>query len=245
MLPKQKLNAAEIEAFIDDHGRLVEWQESISCSCWNLDSGQPSYSCRACGGKGFVYQTPFTAKVLVTSVTLSKEYADMAGVFDVGDAVVTVPRHILVVDDTAQSAKPKLKYVDNPMYDIGQHDRLTLSDDEFKTSEILVRGESVGHNDPDTLMNEIVTRIKGISKFDTVTGAETKYTLDTDYILNKNVIEWLDGGNSPSIGEQYTVTYAHRPMYVVAATLPKPRHQDGQDLPRYVAVKYLSGAIAN
>jgi len=234
------LHAANFEEMIDRRGRTVSWQEAITCSCWNLDSGQPSYACNACSGKGFIYQAPSDVKALVTSVTLNKEYADMAGVFDVGDAVMTVPKRIPVRTLTGALTS---NFTDNPMFDIGVNDRITLLDDEFKTSEILIKGESIGHRSPDTLLNDQITRIKGVSYFDRLTGLETKYKVTTDYVLNGNTIEWIAGGSAPTDGAQYSVTYAHRPVYTVIATLPKPRHQDGQDFPRYVALRYLSGAV--
>ena len=69
------------------------------------------------------------------------------------------------------------------------------------------------------------------------------YRPGIDFEMAGNVVLWLEDGLSPEVGEQYSAAYYHRPTYVVTATLPKPRHQDGQDFPRYVALRYLSGGV--
>lgn len=238
--PTPTIHADRFEDMIDRRGRQVQWQEAITCSCWNTASGQPAYTCKACGGKGYIYQPSITSKALVTSVTLSNDWEAMAGVFEVGDAVATIPKRIPVRLPTGQATG---QFTDNPMFEIGQNDKIVLLDDEFKTSEVLIKNQPIARRNPDTLLNSIITRIKSLSTFDSNTGVVTNYKLGTDYTLNNNVIVWKAGGNAPPDGTQYSVTYFHRPAYVVIASLPKPRHQDGQDLPRYVALRYLSGAV--
>jgi hypothetical protein len=181
----------------------------------------------------------FTA--LVTSVTLNKEFQEMAGMFEVGDAVMTVPREL-------PSRLPNGVYdlrtmVANPLFEIGLNDKVTLMDDEYKTSEVLVKGTAMYGRPADTLINEKVTRIKSVRLYDTDTGESTAYTKDTDFTLDKNRIVWLEGKPQPTLGAQYSVTYFHRPVYIVAVNLPKPRHQDGQELPRYVVLRYLNGGV--
>jgi hypothetical protein len=240
-MPQQPiLDVVKFEDMIDRRGRAVKWQEAITCSCLNLDSGQPSYSCAACHGKGFVYKNSIIAKAMVTSVTLNKDWQDMAGLFEVGDAVMTVPKR---TPKRLSNGVMTGQFDDNPLFYVGMYDKVTLTDDEYKTSEVLVKAVPIGKRVADTLLNEDVTRVQSVVKFDAVTGAETPYSLGTDYQMQDNLVDWLPGGNSPADGEQYSVTYFHRPTYVVIATLPKPRHQDGQDFPRYVALRYLSGGV--
>lgn len=238
-MPSVQLHAGKFEDMIDRRGREVQWEEAIVCSCWNEDSGQPSYTCQACHGKGFVYQPPVLAKATVNSVTINQDWESMAGIFDVGDAIMTVSKRVPIKNGDIVTNK----YTDNPMFEIGVNDRITLLDDEYKSSEVLIKGAPVGHRDADTLLNEYITRTKAVNVYDPDTGAKTSYVPDVDYRLNKNVIEWLPGGNAPADFQQYSVVYFHRPVYTVIANLPKPRHQDGQDLPRYVALRYLSGAV--
>jgi hypothetical protein len=94
----------------------------------------------------------------------------------------------------------------------------------------------------DTLLNEEVVDILSIRQSNPVTGEVKVFTKDEDYTWNKNVIIW-QGVNEPLDGEQYTVQYTHRPVFTVFTNLPTPRHQDGQDLPKRVAVRYRAGGF--
>lgn len=245
-----KIHAEKYENLIDRRGRPVKWQEAIACSCWDATSGQPLYSCQACKGAGYIYKQPVTGEALVTSITMSKDYQEMAGVFEVGDAVLTVPKRIPqahpttgIIDRTMATA------ISNPMFDIGMNDLVTLLDDEYKSSEPLIRGVDLYGRPADTLLNIDVTRVKSVQKANSETGVVTTYVqagqgvLNPDFQLTANLIDWLPGGNSPVAGGQYSVVYFHRPVYTVFTTLPKPRHQDNQDLPRYVALRYRAGGL--
>jgi len=181
------------------------------------------------------------AKVLITSITLSKDFEAMAGVFEVGDAVMTVPKRVPV---RLSNQAPTGQYTTNPIFaGIGMYDRILLLDDEFKSSEVLVKGTAINARTPDTLLNSAVTSIRSIRKYNQTTGVGTTYQPTIDYTLTGSTITWTSNGAKPATGQQYSVVYYHRPMYVVTATLPKPRHQDGQDFPRYVALRYLAGGI--
>lgn len=238
---KVQVHADKFEELIDRRGRSVAWEEAVICSCWNTDSGQPSYSCKACHGKGYVYQPPVEVNALVTSVTLNKEYQEMAGVFEVGDAVMTVPKRIPRRMPNGQYNLNE--FDDNPMFEISMWDKITLLDDEYKTSEVLLHNVPMYGREADALTDKVV-RLKHIRKYNQETGEITQYILGADFnVVDGNRVVWLDGGRAPADGEQYSVTYFHKPVYIVTATLPKPRHQDGQDLPRYVALRYLGAGV--
>lgn len=234
------LNVIKDEDMIDRRGRPVKWEEAIICSCWKLDSGSPAYDCAACHGKGYVYQPPIESKALVTSITLNKNFEAMAGVFEVGDAVMTVAKRI---PQRLPNGLMNGKFDENPLFNVNMHDRITLLDDEFRSSEVLVKDTPMDMRAADTLLNSNVTRVRSIQKYDPVSGGATLYTPGVDYNMVDNLVSWISGGSSPVPGEQYSVAYYHRPTYVVMTPLPKPRHQDGQDFPRYVALRYLAGGI--
>jgi hypothetical protein len=239
-MPTLQIHGDKFEIMIFRRGRLVRWQEATICSCWDNQSGNPSFSCKACRGVGYTYGTaPYDGQALVTSITSDKEYQD-SGAFQAGDAIMTVPRRYPVklsngnIDNTLFTA--------NPMFDIGMYDLVTLLDDEYKTSEVLTKGVERRGVAADTLLNATITRIKQVRKVVSTTGVVTTYLQGTDFLLNGNVIQWI-GTNKPNVGENYSVVYFHRPIYRVFTTLPKPRHQDGQDLPRYVALRYYMGGL--
>lgn len=237
-MPQVKLHVDKYENMIFRRGRPVRWQEAIICSCWNTQTGQPLFSCEACHGTGYMYGPPYDGIALVMSITAEKEFLE-SGVFEAGDAVMTVPKRYPV--QLPNGLFDNTRFTDNPMYEIGMYDLVTLLDDEVKSSEVLTRGTSFHGKPADTLANPEITRIKRIQQVDSVTGEVTIYTEGQDFQLNNNQIEWI--GNQPAMGTNYSVTYLHRPVYSVFTTLPKPRHQDGQDLPRYVALRYRMGGL--
>ena len=242
-MPDVRIHVDKFDLMIARRGRDVKWQQAILCSCWS-DSGQPNYQCLACHGKGYIYDDPVISRALVTSITANKEFEETMGVFDVGDAVMTVPKNVYAPMVGPNGTTTYIYSHPNPMYNIGMYDLVTLLDDEYKTSELVVRGLDWYGKPADTLLNEDVTEIITIRKMDPQTGEVVKFTEGVDFMVNGNKIEWLGvHPNEPNSGEKYSVTYKHRPVYIVLTNLPKPRHQDGQDLPRYVALRYRAGGF--
>lgn len=234
------LHADKFEVLIQKHGREVRWEEAILCSCWNLVSGQPDYNCLVCGGKGHTYSAPVNGVVLFTSITANVDFKEMAGMFQMGDAVMTVPKRMWRRNGNAWDLR---NFDTVPMYNVGMHDLITLTDDEYKTSEVLVKGEMQYGRPADTLLNDTVTAIQLVRQSFPETGVTIDYVQGVDFTNTLGTINWLDGGNAPADGEQYSVVYRHLPVFTVTTNLPKPRHQDGNDLPRYVALRYRAGGF--
>lgn len=238
-----RLHANKFEDQIRRRGRIVKWQEASVCSCYNLDSGQPQYDCQACFGLGYTYSTPIEDIALVMSITHDKAFDESAGVFEMGDAIMTVGKYIPVINpktnivDASQRGRP------NPLFHIGMGDLVTLTDDEYKTSEILIKGTPIYARPADTLLNEDVTGIREVKKSDPITGDIERYELGVNFEMNGNQVRWIEGAIQPAEGEQYSVVYTHRPMFTVTTNLPTPRYQDGQDLPRKVALRYRAGGF--
>lgn len=244
-MPSVKIHVEKFEAMIARRGRPVKWEQSVLCTCWNLQSGQPNYYCNACGGKGYTYEPPVDEVGLVMSITQNKDFDESAGVFQIGDAVLTVPKRVFKVfaHPTNTSGVDTLIYErENAMFDIGMNDRITLMDDDFKTSELLKKGEDIDMRPADTLLNRDVVSIISIRSNNPETGEITKYEPEVDFTHDENRIVWLLP-SQPADGTQYSVTYTHRPVFTVLLNLPKPRYQDKQDLPRYVALRYRAGGF--
>jgi hypothetical protein len=234
------LHAYKYEQLIQRRGRDVAWQKATLCSCWDVDSGNPQYGCRACFGKGYIYAAPVTGRVSLMSVEQRKDFQEMAGVFELGDSVMTVPNRVW---DRAPNGVFLNTSTANPLFQIGMHDLVALVDDEREAAEILQKGTPIYGRPADTLLNDHVTRVAVVRKVDPSVGTITNYALGVDYTLTGNAISWVVGGAQPSTGDKYAVTYFHRPVFTVLLTLPKPRHQDGQDMPRYVALRYRAGGF--
>lgn len=237
-----KLHGNKFEDMILRRGRIVKWQESIACSCLNLSSGQPTHACNACNGKGYTLEDPVEDIVLVQSVTHNKEFEEMAGLFELGDAIMTVGARVPVFNKDTGFVNKLAPGRPNPIFHCGMYDLITLMDDNYKTSEVLVKGTEMYRRPADTLLNEDVLDVLMIRKSDPITGEITKYEKDVDYTWEGNKIIWL-GVNEPADGEQYVVQYLHRPVFIILKQLPTPRHQDKQNLPKKVVIRYHAGGF--
>lgn len=235
-----KLHANKFEELIYRRGRIVKWRESVVCSC--TSDGHPSYDCRACKGMGRTLMEPVEDVVLLTSIVHNQDFEAMAGVFELGDAVMTVGYNVPEVNKETGHLNRTVLGRPNLLFNVGYGDLITLTDDEYKTSEVLVKDTPMYGREADTLINEEVTGIVRIQKADQVTGDITVFEKGADYTFEGNRIIWY-GNNEPMSGETYTVVYLHRPVFTVFANLPTPRYQDGQNLPKKVALRYLAGGI--
>lgn len=240
-----KLHGSKYLELIARRGRFVSWEEAVICSCVNPQHGsQPSYGCKVCRGVGYWYRAPIESRVLLTSMTEHADFQQMAGMFETGDAVMTVPEKMYALPEDSATRWDITKQVPVPAYEVGMYDIITVLDDDFKSSEVLVRGESLFARDADTLLNPKVVRILQVSTGDAATGEVTTFTEGDDFTLEDgNRLAWIDG-KGPAFGTSYSVTYRHQPTFIVVANLPKPRYQDGQLLPRYVALRYRAAGIA-
>jgi hypothetical protein len=238
-MPQVKLHANKFEELILRRGRTVKWQEAIVCSCSN--TGHPNYECQACKGMGYTLAEPREDVVILQSITHNNEFQEMAGVFEVGDAVMTVGAFVPLANPETGNLDRTSKGRKNPIYLAGKGDLITITDDEYKTSEVLVKGAPIFGRDADTVLNEDVVEVLRIQKSDPETGSITIYAPE-DYTFEGNRIVW-SGVNEPADGENYTVVYTHRPVFTVFTQLPTPRYQDGQDLPKKVALRYRAGGL--
>lgn len=236
----RKLHSEKFEELVALRGRKVNWSEAIICSCWNLTSGQPSYTCKACNSTGYIYKPPIVCQALLTSIAFNKDFNEFAGAFEVGDATLTVPKMVpQIINGRASSTEKDL----NPMFRIGVFDLITVIDDDWKFSEVLIRNRATPKRPADTLLNFDITTIHSIQTSDQITGAVTYYNEGTDFTMSGNLVVWTPGGNSPADGQQYGIVYGHRPTYTVLIQLPEPRHQDSQDLPKRVVLRFKSGGF--
>lgn len=235
-----KLHVEKFEQMIARRGRKVRWREAVICSCWNLTSGQPAYQCPACHGLGYIYENPIEDVVLLMSVTHSKGYEEMAGMFEIGDAIMTVPKkvYITVPNPMNKSGVESIVYSHiSPIFEVGQFDIITMLDDEYKTSEILQKGIPMYGREADTLLNEDVIEVRKIRRTDGYDGKVYDYIKGQDFEVEGNHIKWVDGGLQPSEGENYSVLYTHRPSFTVLTQLPDQRFQDDQEFPKKVALR--------
>jgi hypothetical protein len=232
-MPDIALNAKHFEDMISRRGRSVLWEQAFKCSCWSDSSGQPDYSCKACDGLGYIYDSPMNIyKILIMTLVLSKEFTPI-GDFRMGDCIATIPEHFKTVEAN------KVLYPENPMFDVGEWDKITLTDTEFRYNDFLIKGESILGRPADTLKHKFVTRILSVLKANSETGEVTFYEYNVDFILNNMTLQWLPEGNSPAEGEKYSIMYYYRPTYIVYTQLPQSRDPDGQHFPKKVVLRLM------
>ena len=236
-MPSVQLHANKFEELIFRRGRDVFWQQAVVCSCWNLQTGQPLYTCNACGGTGYTYQPPLIGRALVTSISQSKQFNEFAGTFEAGDAVMTVPaRKVRLVNKRISSLRDI-----EPLFQVSVYDLITLTDDVRKFSEVLIKNTSIPNRAADTLLNINPLKVHYVQSADTVTGIITPYEEGIDFQMVGNKVEWLT--DKLADGQSYGIMYDHRPVYTVLTELPQQRHQDGQDLPKRVVLRFKSGGF--
>lgn len=217
-------------------GRGVYWERAMKCSCYNEYSGNPNIACKACEGRGYIYDEPiYEDAVAVQGLVVSKNYTPI-GEYQMGDAVCTVPYKV--------PDKSQIPYSERlvPMFWIGEFDRVTLMTSEFKYTDTVIRGTWFRQQPPDTLRHRHITDVIRVLQSDPDTGQVTIYEPGVDYELDGRTIKWLDDGNSPAEETFYTVMYRYHPTYTVYTELPQARDQDGQHFPRKVILRLESPA---
>lgn len=78
----------EFDKEIYQKGARMVWQKSILCSCLDPVTGQPDFSCPACGGKGFLFFDPKEIRGVVSGMSDPRQYIPI-GLLDVGTAYLT------------------------------------------------------------------------------------------------------------------------------------------------------------
>lgn len=234
MAAEIQLRAPSFEEMIQRRGMPVLWEKSQKCTCWDDYSGHPTSSCLACHGVGYLYDAPIeTRNVLIMSLVINKDFT-FAGEYRMGDAIATVPKRKYEKDENGLWHRPF-----NALFDIGEWDKITLVETEFRTHETLKLDTPLYGREADTLRNEAVTRVMSVLKANPETGNITYYAEGTDFTLDGNKLNWDSSANLET-GETYSVLYYHRPVYIVYTQLPQSRDQDMQQLPKKVVLRYRS-----
>lgn len=255
------MNASLFDEAVADRGKTVVWRAGFRCSCTVRASAAPMNDCGACKGSGYVYQPPVSARILLQGIDTKRDILP-AGVWESGDITASVPYLQRVITETTSGNL--IDWEPHPMWDIGVGDTIYLPDSEQRASEVLLRGEPMYGRLADTLRHpaETIGRVLCLLASDPETGSVsyfsagadgTDFTVDqaigavqwatdstADYCLQGNKLDFNPNGASSPIlttGAQYSVTYTHRPTYIVYVQSPQPRDQDGQHMPKKVILR--------
>lgn len=85
----------EIQKVIDDRGHRCIWERAAVCSCLSRDSGQPDFTCRRCGGTGYIYLPP--QEVIVAATMIDSRYQqNTLQFYEPGTLYLTPSRDIIM-----------------------------------------------------------------------------------------------------------------------------------------------------
>lgn len=149
-------------------------------------------------------------RAAITGVATRRDF-QQAGELELSDISVTVDRYL---ED---------KQTLNPLWDAGEHDRITLLDTYRRHTQHVKRGQ-------DTTTYRHLKDVSITSRHPT-NFTLIEYQAGVDFTFNDGVITWLTLG--PPVDSFYTVEAQASPEYYVFEELPQTRHMDGQKMPRH------------
>nr|CAB4128663.1 hypothetical protein UFOVP114_54 [uncultured Caudovirales phage] len=220
--PRVDLQADVFRKLAHNKGLIYLWEQAAACPCsqntaavasgFGLTAnatkrtGRARADCPVCGGKGWLWHTP-TQGVGMFTASQDNPIIQSLGEGGRGSALLTCP----------PEAVPAWK------------DRITLLDSHMIKRELRVRGADVQERlrypievvtlaleEGDTDVGVLYLRRAGL---DGRTADEDELTPGVDFLVTDDgKIDWTPGiesGRAPVQGAPYTVSYYHRPRYLV------------------------------
>lgn len=199
----QHFDTNKFEAMIATRGKVLHWEQAQFCPCYDPVSRSASETCPTCDGFGYQFTDMGTFTGTILGMSGSKTYAKF-GEWLTGDAVLTFPSSFL----------------------IGDHDRITVTEDIYRETDRLQRGKK------DSLIEPNVLEILSCQ------DQNRSYSAGVDFDLVGPKIVWRTG-SGPANGATYSVLYTGRPVFVVFLQLPQHRAKGkgGREMPRRVALR--------
>ncbi|NCA91073.1 MAG: hypothetical protein EOM92_19920, partial [Gammaproteobacteria bacterium] len=115
-----RLNPARFNRFLSKIGQDLAWRPSSACPCVQPYSGSPDPSCPHCAGKGRLWAAATACSAGIVSRDIMRQAAPMA-ILDAGDVMLVIPS-------------------DQPIYGIGEYDRVVMTDRTEPFSLNLIAG---------------------------------------------------------------------------------------------------------
>lgn len=187
-------------------GQNARWRKAHACPCKDAYSGAARPGCAACGSVGTIWDAPASGVVGLAGQKVQQSWREF-GIYEEGDVVLTIPS-------------------DSPVYAIGEHDRVTLTDSSTPFSLTFVRG------DGDTLRFtvDVIQRVFWLDSNDAIVDG------GIPAVAANGAMTWVSG--EPPAGTRHTITGRKRPEYFHFRDLLQDRaHHQGEDLPRRVVLR--------
>ena len=190
-------------------GQAATWERASRCPCRSTRTGGADVACVVCKGIGWIWDAPQPCAFGVSGSTPSRKFAAF-GEWEDGDVLLTIPS-------------------DSLAYDMGERDRITMTQSSLRSTEVLTRGtnETLRYSQPIAL-----STVWGI-----VANARQEFYDSIDFQLDGHTMLWLT--TTLSAGQQYSVLYTARPQYFVYRELVGDRPMGGRSMPRKVHVKLM------
>lgn len=203
-----ELVASEFNEFLEFMGQDATWRRGYACPCRNPDSGAALPNCPACRGLGFSWSDAVATSVALTGARAQQRW-EQFGLFMSGDLVVTLAS-------------------DQPVYAMGESDRLLLVNSSEPFTEIVQWGSSILGN---------VLSIDRCYRLDLSPGAgELEVELAVPVVGEDGTLSWASGG--PVSGTQVSVSGRRNLEYFCLQEFPQDRaHHHGHSLPRRVVLR--------
>lgn len=201
-----KLNPGAFNRFLRHIGQDMQWRRAFLCPCRNLNAGHAKPNCTVCKGKGTYWGDPVGGVAGLSGMQVQKQWFGF-GLAELGDVVITIP------SDTA-------------MYQIGQFDRVVMSDSTQPFSLVMVRGGPAEYIPFKPVSVDYVTWIEdgGLRQ-----GGKPA-------AIENGIPRWLSDG--PAEGVVYTIAGRRHQEYFVYQDFPQERaHHHGEPLPRKVVLR--------
>lgn len=202
-----RLNPARFNHFLAQIGQDLAWLPSSACPCVHSYSGSPDPSCLHCDGKGRLWSDPVPCSAGIVSRDIMRQAAPMA-ILDAGDVMLVIPS-------------------DQPLYAIGEYDRVVMVDRTEPFSLNLIAGVNARLRFTPTAIDRVLWLDEQQSL---VEGNPPDYNDD-------GLLAW-DAGQGPPAGVTFSITGRRHPEYFCWLTLALDRpHHSGEPLPRRVVLR--------
>lgn len=197
-----RLDPNAFNTFVAGIGQSFLWRKSYACPCVNPQSGAAKPKCKRCAGKGRTWDAAIVSRAGVPGASSMKRF-EQFGILDAGDLQLVIPS-------------------DQPMYAMGQFDRVVMVERTEPFSMNLLRGVNDG-----ALRFPVVS----IDRVFWLDAAENEVNGVPPDVLADGTLSW--GANPPPSGITYSLTGRRQPEYFCYLQLPHDRPEHfGEPLPR-------------
>ena len=215
-----RLNPAHFNRFLAGIGQDLAWRPSHACPCVQAYSGAADPNCRHCDGKGRRWGEAIATQAGIVSHDIVRKYAPMT-ILDAGDVMLVIPS-------------------DQPIYQIGEYDRVLMTDRTEPYSFNLITGSNALRFDPvsiDTLtwLNEDGDLVQGTPPDGWAAGV---FTWDAPEPDPEDPEAEVSEPVTPPPGVTVAISGRRHPEYFCYLTLALDRpHHSGEPLPRRVLLR--------